>query len=313
MDSTAARRRPQRDAPHTADRPGPARAGGPGRLSAWLELTKPGITRLVVATAAAAYYLASAGSIDWLGFIHTIVGIALVGSGANALNQFAERDADALMRRTAGRPLPTGRVSVPEALIFGTALAFIGLVHLFFLVNPLTAGIVLASLLSYLFVYTPLKRRTWHATLVGTVPGALPALAGWTAATGSISAGGLAVFAIVMVWQMPHFFALGWMYREDYERGGFRMLSRFDPSGSRTTRQMAAYTSVLLPVSLLPAAIGITSWWYAVGATVLGLAFLIVQLPMFADRARGKAHRVFLASIIYLPALLALMVIDRAI
>jgi protoheme IX farnesyltransferase len=240
-----------------------------------------------------------------------LLGITLVGSGANALNQYLERDADALMRRTANRPLPSARLGTTEALVFAIAVSGFGLIHLFFLVNPLTAAVVAASLISYLAVYTPLKRRTWLATLAGAVPGALPALAGWTAASGTINRGGLAIFAIVFVWQMPHFFALGWMYREDYLRGGFRMLSASDPDGSRTARQTVLYTLALLPVSLLPSLFGVTGRLYAAGAALLGLAFLTLGLALLADRARGQARRVFLGSIIYLPALLLLMVIDR--
>jgi len=216
------------------------------------------------------------------------------------------------MRRTSARPLPSRRIGNLEALLFASGLSFVGLVHLFFLVNALTAAVIAASLLSYVLVYTPLKRKTWMATLVGTLPGALPALAGWTAATNGIGRGGLAIFAIVLVWQMPHFFALGWMYREDYARGGFRMLSGIDPQGNRTARQTVLYTLALLPVSLLPAVFHMTGWLYPIGALVLGGLFLGAGLSFFTDRARGRARRVFVASILYLPALLALLVIDKS-
>jgi len=216
------------------------------------------------------------------------------------------------MRRTSARPLPSRRIGNLEALLFACGVSFIGLVHLFFLVNPLTAAVIAARLLSYVLVYTPLKKKTWMATLAGTVPGALPALAGWTAATNGIGRGGLALFAIVLVWQMPHFFALGWMYREDYARGGFRMLSGIDPDGDRTARQMVLYTIALLPVSLLPAVFRMTGWIYPAGALVLGGLFLAAGFSFFADRARGRARRVFIASILYLPALLALLVIDKS-
>lgn len=289
----------------------PDRAGPLSALRPWWELTKPGITRLVLVTTAVGFYLGSVASLDLLLLLNTLFGTALAASGANGLNQVAERHADARMRRTAGRPLPSGRVGVAEALIFATALSFTGFVHLFFLVNPLTAGVVAASLLSYVLVYTPLKRRTWLATLVGAVPGALPALAGWTASTDAIGLGGLALFAIIFVWQMPHFFALGWMYREDYERGGFRMLSSFDPAGRRTARLTVLYTIALLPVSLLPTFFGLTGWLYGAGAIALGAIFLGYCVTLFLDRARGRAHRVFVASILYLPALLALMVVDK--
>jgi protoheme IX farnesyltransferase len=289
----------------------PEREGVGSALRPYWELTKPGITRLVLITTGVGFYLGSAAGPDLLLLLNTLFGTALAASGANALNQVVERKADALMRRTANRPLPSGRLGMAEALVFATAVSFIGCVHLFFLVNPLTSGVVAASLLSYVLIYTPLKRRTWWATLIGAVPGALPALAGWTAATDAIGPGGLALFAIIFVWQMPHFFALGWMYREDYERGGFRMLSSLDPAGSRTARLTVLYTIALLPISLLPTFFGLTGWLYGAGAIALGAVFLGYCATLLADRARGRAHRVFIASILYLPALLALMVVDK--
>jgi protoheme IX farnesyltransferase len=302
----------QRPAPPGAVAASPVPRAGPFVvLRPYLELTKPGITRLVLITTAVGFWLGQAAGLDVLLLVNTLFGTGLAASGANALNQVVERHADAHMRRTANRPLPSGRLGVVEAVVFAVALAFIGFVHLFFLVNPLTSAVVAASLLSYVLVYTPLKRRTWHATVIGAVPGALPALAGWTAATNSIGAGGLSLFAIIFVWQMPHFFALGWMYREDYERGGFRMLSLYDPTGSRTAILTVLHTLALLPVSLTPTLIGLTGWVYGAGAMVLGVIFLGYCLTLLTDRARGRAHRVFIASILYLPALLTLMVVDR--
>lgn len=294
------------------DRRTAARRGGPlGLLCPYWELTKPGITRLVLITTAVGFYLGSTVGLDFLLLANTLFGTVLAASGANALNQFVERHSDARMRRTVNRPLPSGRIGVVEALVFAIAISFVGLVHLFFLVNPLTCGVVAASLLSYILIYTPLKRRTWWATLIGAVPGALPGLAGWTAATDSIGPGGILLFAIIFVWQMPHFFALGWMYREDYARGGFRMLSSMDPAGSRTAWLTVLYTVVLLPVSLLPTVFGVTGWIYGGGALLLGVIFLGLCVTLIVDRARGRAHRVFVASILYLPALLALMVMDK--
>jgi len=287
------------------------RAGVLSALRPYWDLTKPGITRLVLVTTAVGFYLGAPGRLDIVLLVNVLFGAALAASGANALNQYVERNADALMRRTVTRPLPAGRIGAVEALVFAIAVSFIGLVHLFFLVNALTCAVVTASLASYVLVYTPLKRRTWWATLVGAVPGALPALAGWTAATNAIGAGGLVLFAIIFVWQMPHFFALGWMYREDYARGGFRMLSSLDPAGSRTAWLTVLYTVALLPVSLLPTLFGLTGWTYGAGAMVLGAIFLGFGVSLLADRARGHAHRVFVASILYLPALLALMVADK--
>jgi len=292
-------------------RPAPQRqASPPSTLRAYGALTKPGITRLVVVTAGVSWFL-GAPEFDGLALINLLFGTALVASGANAFNQILERRADALMRRTADRPLPSGRLGIAEALIFSTALSFIGVVHLYFLINPLTALVVLVSLLSYTLVYTPMKKRTWWATLAGAVPGALPALAGWAAATHTLSRDGWLLFAIVFVWQMPHFFALGWMYREDYARGGFRLLSSIDPTGARTANQTLLYILLLLPVSVLPAWSGLMSWVYAAGALALGLAFMAPAITLWRDLARGHARRVFVASILYLPALLALMVVDR--
>ena len=208
------------------------RPGLATRVRAFTELTKPGITRMVVLTAAAGFYLASAGPLDVALFLHTLVGTALVASAAGALNQWVERDADGRMRRTARRPLPSGRVSITEALIFAGAIASIGLAQLLSFVNATTALIVALSLVSYVFVYTPLKRRTWLATVVGAVPGALPILAGWAGAGTPLDARAWALFGILFLWQMPHFYALAWVYRDDYVRGGFRMLTAFDPSAA---------------------------------------------------------------------------------
>jgi protoheme IX farnesyltransferase len=281
-----------------------------GRVSAWIELTKPGITRLVVVTAAAGFYLAGT-SFEIVTFVHGLIGIGLAASGANALNQFMECDADRLMRRTSRRPLPTGRLSRGEGFAVGATLATLGLLQLALFVNALTVFVVAASLLSYLLVYTPLKKRTWHATVIGAVPGALPILAGWTAGGGSIDARGLALFAIVFFWQMPHFFALAWMYREDYMRGGFRMLSAFDPAGTRTARQIVSWTTALIAASFVPAALGMAGATYAVLAGALGAGFLALGATMLSARNPGRARRVFLASVIYLPALLGTLVLDR--
>ena len=289
-----------------------SRVGARGRAAALFELTKPGITRLVLITAAAGFYLASAGRVDLLLLLHTLIGTALAASGSGALNQLLERDADARMRRTVKRPLPSGRVTPAQAALFASALGVAGVAWLLVFVNVVTATLVAASLVSYLFVYTPLKRRTWLATVVGAVPGALPIVAGWTAAGGPIDARASALFGILFLWQMPHFFALAWIYREDYLRGGFRMLTAYDPTGSRTARQILAYTGALLIVSLLPTALGLTGWIYLGGAAVLGTAFLLLGARLAARRSDQRAWRLFFGSVAYLPALLVLMVIDKA-
>ncbi|MGD8277232.1 MAG: heme o synthase [Gemmatimonadota bacterium] len=292
--------------------PGSGSGRTPSRIRAFLELTKPGITRLVVATAAAGYYLGTRGGFDVITFTHTLIGVALAASGSNALNQFAERDVDARMRRTSRRPLPTGRLGRIEALAFGLLIGGLGILQLVLFVNLTAAALVAASLTSYVLVYTPLKRLTWWCTLVGALPGALPILAGWTAAGSPINAAGLALFGILFLWQMPHFFALAWMYREDYMRGGLRMLTAYDPTGRRTARQIVLYCVALVAVSLLPAFVGVTGWIYAAGAVLLGLAFLFLGTTLVWDRSIHRARRVFIGSVLYLPALLLLMLIDKA-
>ncbi len=294
-----------------AELPLVGRSGLRVRATALLELTKPGITRMVLVTAAASFYLASA-SVDLLAMLHTLIGIALAASGSGALNQLLERDADAAMERTANRPLPTGRVTATEATVFGASLAVAGISWLLVFVNPLSAVLVAISLISYLFLYTPLKRRTWLATLVGAVPGALPILAGWTGAGGALDAHAWTLFGILFLWQMPHFFALAWIYRDDYARGGFRMLTASDRTGARTAWHIVTYSVALLAASLLPAWLGLAGDIYLIGAAALGAAFLGLGLALVAERSERRAWRLFFGSVTYLPALLVLMVIDKA-
>ncbi len=281
------------------------------RARAFWELTKPGITRLVLVTTAAGFYLAST-TMDWLLLVHALIGTALAASGTNALNQWAERDADARMRRTAQRPLPSGRLGSGEALLFSAGIAVAGLVYLWAFVNLLTVLIVALSLTSYVFVYTPLKRVTWTATLIGAVPGALPILAGWTAAGGSINTLAIVLFLILFAWQMPHFYALAWIYREDYARGGFRMLTVVDPSGQRAARQAVGYTAALVALSLLPVFAGVVNPVYFVGAALLGCAFLGLSLAQLGSRSDRAAWRLFFGSVVYLPLLLVLLVVTKA-
>ena len=282
------------------------------RLSAFLELTKPGITRLVLVTTAAGFYLASSGQFPWLALLHVLVGTALAASGTNALNQWAERDADARMRRTAARPLPSGRLSSGEALLFSAGIAVAGLFYLLVFVNLATTLVVGLSLTSYVFVYTPLKRRTWTSTVIGAVPGALPILAGWTGAGAPLDLMALTLFLILFAWQMPHFFALAWIYREDYRRGGFQMLTVIDPSGRRAARQAVLYAAAVLALSLLPTLLGLTSPAYLLGAAALGLGFLGLSIVQLTARNDRGAWRLFLGSVVYLPLLLAFMVVDKA-
>jgi protoheme IX farnesyltransferase len=281
------------------------------RLRALVELTKPGITRLVVITTAAGFYLATNGSVNWLLFLNTLIGTGLVAGGSGALNQWLERDADSRMHRTQSRTIPSGRLSTRAALFFALGISVTGIIYTLLFVGLLPAAVVVTSLVTYLFVYTPLKRKTWLNTVIGAVPGALPILAGWTAAGGRIDAIGLSLFGILFLWQMPHFFALAWIFREDYLRGGFRMLTAFDETGRRTARQAVLFTLALLPVSLLPAVLGLSSGLYVAGAALLGTAYLALGVALLARRSAPRAWRLFFASVVYLPLLLLLMVLDK--
>lgn len=274
-------------------------------------LTKPGITRLVVFTTAAGFLMAAGRASDLVLLFHTLVGAASAAAGANALNMWWERDTDAFMRRTSARPLPGGRLSPRLALLFALSLSAFGLLYLAAFVNLIALLFVAASLLSYVLVYTPLKRRTHHATLIGAAPGALPILAGWAATGVPLDPTALALFGIVFLWQMPHFYALAWVYREDYGRGGLRMLSVVDPIGTRIGLESTAYSAALLAVSLVPVATGLLGTLYAVGATALGLGMMALSARLWRLRNDARAWNLFFGSITYLPALLVLMLVDR--
>ena len=281
-------------------------------MSDWLVLAKARITALVLATTAAGFVLASRGRIDGTLLAATLIGTALAAAGAGALNQVAERRLDALMRRTASRPVAAGRITPRLGLAFGLVLGLGGVVLLAATVNLLTAGLSLATIVLYLGAYTPLKRRTSLNTLVGAIPGAIPPVMGWTAVTNSIDPGAWALFSILYLWQLPHFLAIAWMYREDYERAGFPMLPVVDPGGEATGRQAALSAFALLPVSLLPTFLGLAGTIYFAGALVLGAGFLAFALALAFGRRRQAARRLLLASVTYLPVLLSLLVLDRA-
>jgi protoheme IX farnesyltransferase len=291
--------------------PAAASTGLRARLSAYLELTKPGIVRMVLVTAGAGFFMGSNGFLRPVAMLWMLLGTGLAAAGACGLNEYLERHQDARMRRTASRPLPAGLLGPREALGFASTLALLGVAVLAWQANLLTAALVAGTVISYLFAYTPLKRVHWTATLVGAVPGALPILAGWTAAGGTLGARGLALFAILFFWQMPHFFALAWMYRDDYRRGGFHMLTEHDRSGTRTARQIVVWALALVAVSTLPTVSGLTGQAYAVAALLLGLAFLAPALALLRRPSDAGALRVFLASVIYLPVLLLVMVFER--
>jgi protoheme IX farnesyltransferase len=280
----------------------------PSRVRAFYELTKPGIAGYVMVTAGASAYVASSGTIGLATAIHTIVGTGLATGGALSLNQYAEREYDAIMTRTRNRPIPSARVTPMEALAFGTVLLMGGLVYLASFVGALPAALAAASAIVYHGVYTPLKLRSYTATLAGSVPGALPMLIGWTAATGTIDTGGLALFAIGYLWQLPHVLGLAWMLRADYARVGFKLIPE---GGARSIGlQMVAATALLVPVSWAPTLLGLTGTVYLVGATLLGLAFLWRAIGASRDLTEAAARRVFFASLLYHPLLMCLMVFD---
>jgi len=281
------------------------------RAAAYLELTKPRITFLIVLTSAAGFCLGSRGAVNYLTFTHAMIGIALLSSGIATLNQFMERDLDGLMRRTESRPLPSGRLFPFEALWFGVVLTVGAELYLALSVNVLTAVMGITVIVGYLFLYTPLKTRTSLSTAVGAFPGAMPPLMGWTAARGEIDVAAWVLFAILFLWQLPHTLAIARLYREDYARAGVRVLAVMDPDGAATGRQIVLASVGLLAVSVLPAVMGWTGAVYLVGAVILGLAFVAVGAGQAWEPSALAARRVVLASILYLPLLLCLWAVDR--
>jgi protoheme IX farnesyltransferase len=243
--------------------------------------------------------------------LHTIVGTGLIASGTAALNQWYEREADCKMRRTAQRPLPSGKMSAPRALAFGVALSAAGFLELWLGVNLLSGLIGAFTLASYLFLYTPMKQRTWWSTTVGAVPGAMPPMIGYAAAAGALTRESWVLFAILFLWQFPHFYAIAWMYREDYARAGIRMLPVVEPDGRSTARQIVLYGLALIPVSLVPSVLGMSGRIYLIGALLLGLWFLYSGVRVAVDRTMIRARAVLITSVLYLPLIYGLMLIDR--
>lgn len=278
---------------------------------AYVTLTKPDVTFLVVITTVAGFYLASSGSIAWALLLNTLFGTTLVAGGTAALNQYIERDRDALMRRTVQRPLPAGILQPAEVLRFGVGAILLGTFWLALAANFLAAFLGLVTSIVYLGVYTPLKTRTTLATAIGALPGALPPLIGWAAARGSLSLGAWILFGILFFWQFPHFQAIAWMYREDYSRAGIRMLPTVDPAGDATFRQIVATSAILVPVSLLPSVIGMAGIRYFFGALILGM--LILQVSLWASRHRSNVRAKWLmhATVAYIPLLLTWMILDK--
>lgn len=280
-------------------------------MRAYIELTKPRITWLILMSTGIGYVFGSRSGWHWLTLLHTVIGTGLIASGTAALNQWYERDADAKMRRTMNRPLPSGRIAPANALWFAIAISLIGFLELAVDVNLLSGLLGLFTLASYLFIYTPLKQRSPHSTTIGAIPGAMPPLIGYAAASGTLTWQAWILFAILFLWQFPHFYAIAWMYREDYARAGIRMLPIVEPDGHSTARQILLYMLVLLPISLLPSYFAMVGNVYLIGALALGLLFVFSGVGIILDRTRQRARRVLLTSVVYLPALYGLMLLDR--
>jgi protoheme IX farnesyltransferase len=281
------------------------------KLAAYLELTKPRIAFMLVLTSAAGFYLGSTGGFDIGLFLNAMFGITLLAFGVATLNQYIERDIDMLMERTAKRPLPMGKLTAVEALIFGTVLCAVAEVYLLFLVNGLTALLGLTVIVGYVLLYTPLKTRTSASTAIGALPGAMPPLMGWTAASGNITLGAWALFVLLFLWQFPHFLAIASMYKEQYAKAGILMLPVVEKDGRITARQIVLFTVMLLPVSLAPFFLGFAGWIYLAGAVLLGIWFLWASIRAARAKTVEKSRKLLLVSVLYLPAIFALMVIDH--
>ena len=281
----------------------------------YIELTKPRITWLILMSTGIGYFFGLPShawrEINWLLLLHTILGTGLIASGTAALNQWYERAADLKMRRTAGRPLPSGRLIAGRALAFGIALSVAGFVELWLGVNLLSGLIGAFTLASYLFLYTPMKQRTWWSTTVGAIPGAMPPMIGYAAAAGAITRESWVLFAILFLWQFPHFYSIAWMYKEDYARAGIQMLPVVDPDCRSTARQIVLYGIALIPVSLVPGMLGMTGRIYLIGALILGLVYLYSGVRVALERTLVRARAVLLTSVLYLPLIYGLMLLDR--
>jgi protoheme IX farnesyltransferase len=281
-------------------------------FSSYIELTKPRITWLILMSTAIGYYFGTSGSWNWTVLFHTLLGTGLIASGTAALNQWYEWAADARMQRTRNRPIPSGRLTRRQALVFAVALSVAGFAELALAVNALTGWLGLFTLATYLFLYTPLKQRSPHSTTIGAIPGAMPPLIGFAAAAGQLTAEAWALYAILFVWQFPHFYAIAWMYRDDYGRAGIRMLPVVEPEGESTARRILFFLLLLIPVSLVPSVLGMTGRVYLAGAFAMGLYFLAAGLGVIRDRSLLRARGVLMASVVYLPVLYGLMLLDRA-
>ncbi len=281
------------------------------KLAAYLELTKPRIAFMLVLTSAAGFYLGADKGFDVVLFVNSMIGILLLAFGVATLNQVWERKTDALMERTANRPLPTQKVSFVEALVFGISLCVVSEIYLAFLVNQLTAILGLFVFVGYVLLYTPLKKYTSASTAIGALPGAMPPLMGWTASANEITLGAWILFSIIFLWQFPHFLAIAWMYKEQYAKAGIKMLPVVEPEGIITARQIVIFTILLFPVSIAPFFIGLAGSVYLVGASLLGIWFLMASIKTARAKSVEQARKLLLVSVIYLPLLFALMVLNH--
>ncbi len=297
--------------PSHADAAQGADARTHSRTGDFITLTKPRLNFLVLLTTAAAYSLGAGPDSTLIDLVHTLLGTFLVAGGAAAINQVWERTTDRLMRRTQRRPMADSRLTVTEGMSFGIALTLIGAGELAYFINPLSAVVALLTTASYVLFYTPLKLRTSLSTIAGAVPGALPAVIGWAAATNSLSIEGWVLFGIVFMWQMPHFLAIAWMYRDEYARAGMPLLPVIEPDGRSTGRQAVLYTAALVPLSMMPTGVGLATPLYLVGAIVLGSILMVMSLEFSVKRNTATARRLFFGSILYLPILWALLVFDH--
>ncbi|MGI8810968.1 MAG: heme o synthase [Pyrinomonadaceae bacterium] len=286
-------------------------AGVRMRIGAFVELTKPRIAFMLVLTAAAGFYVAVKGAFDFVLFANSMIGITLLAFGVATLNQYIERDLDALMKRTAKRPLPLQKIAPVEALVFGVLQCAVAEVYLFALVNTLTATLGLVVIIGYVALYTPLKTRTSASTAIGAIPGALPPLMGWTAAANEVTMPALALFAMLFLWQFPHFFAIASMYREDYKKAGILMLPVVEDDGRLTARQIVVFAVMLFPVGLAPFFLGISGIVFLIGSAFLGGWFLVESIRTARARTPESARRLLMVSVIYLPLVFALLVVDR--
>lgn len=281
------------------------------RIGAFVELTKPRIAFMLVLTSAAGFYLGTAGPFDFPLFFNAMIGIGILAFGVATLNQYLERDTDALMDRTKDRPIPSQRLTPLEGLVFGVTQCLVAEIYLYFLVNPLTAALGLSVIVGYVFLYTPLKTKTSASTAIGAIPGAMPPLMGWTASAGEMTVGAWALFLLLFLWQFPHFLAIAWMYREQYAKAGILMLPVVEPSGRITARQIVLFSIMLVPVSLAPFFLGFAGMAYLIGAILLGLWFLYQSIRTARAKTTTEARRLLMVSVMYLPLIFGLLVIDH--